>query len=70
MRLRCLAGAYAGQFREYGVIAGLAALKAGTAARDGDTGPVAAPVAAVAAVPVTPAAPPTDARRPPGRRSR
>lgn len=40
MRLQCLAGAYAGQVREYGPIAGLAALKVGTAARIGDVGPV------------------------------
>lgn len=33
MRLRCLAGAYAGQIRDYGVHAGLGALRSGTAER-------------------------------------
>lgn len=31
MRLRTLAGAYAGQIRDYGAVAGLAALRSGTA---------------------------------------
>jgi hypothetical protein len=31
MRLRTLAGAYAGQIREYGIVTGLAALRSGTA---------------------------------------
>ncbi len=52
MRLRCLAGAYAGQEREYSVIAGLAALKNGTAARIGEP----CQVAPVAAIPVAPLA--------------
>lgn len=32
MRLRCLAGAYAGQIRDYSTPVGLAALRSGTAA--------------------------------------
>lgn len=60
MRLQCLAGAYAGQVREYGAVAGLAALKVGTAARIGDVGPaqsalVPDPPAAVKAANATPA---------------
>jgi hypothetical protein len=32
MRLKCLAGAYAGQVRDYSTVAGLAALRTGMAA--------------------------------------
>lgn len=39
MRLRCLAGAYAGQIQDYGSVAGLSALRAGTAERLIDEAP-------------------------------
>lgn len=52
MRLKCLAGAYAGQMRDYSFTTGLAAIRSGTAARVLDTPIQPIPVSAIPIAPV------------------